>query len=106
MVELVNEKIYSKHGKLPTFYTGDFNADPASENEDGYKYLISTGTENARDVAEVTTNETTIKNGGMIDHCIVTKGDFKVILFDVGQERPGTDRSNHYPIYAEMYILK
>lgn len=104
MVDLVNEKIYSKHGKLPTFYTGDFNADPASENNDGYKYLISTGTENSRDIAEVTSNENTIKNGGMIDHCIVTKNDFLVTFFDVGQERPGEDRSNHYPVYVKMYI--
>jgi endonuclease/exonuclease/phosphatase family metal-dependent hydrolase len=104
MLDLVNEKIYSKHGKLPTFYTGDFNADPASENNDGYKYLISTGTENSRVVAEVTSNENTIKNGGMIDHCIVTKNDFLVTFFDVGQERPGEDRSNHYPVYVKMYI--
>ena len=105
MVSLVNEKIYSKFGKLPTYYTGDFNADPMSENQDGYKYLISTGTVNTRDIAEVTSNENTIKGGGMIDHCIVTKGDFLVTCFDVGDEKPDADTSNHFPVYAEMYIL-
>ena len=105
MVSLVNEKVYSKFGKLPTYYTGDFNADPSSENQDGYKYLISTGTVNARDIAEITSNENTIKNGGMIDHCIVTKGDFLVTFFDVGDEKPDADTSNHFPVYAEMYII-
>ena len=108
MISLVNERIYSKHGKLPTFYTGDFNADPSSENEDGYKYLISTGTENARDVAKVSSDENTITGGGKIDHCVVTKGDFYVTLFDVDQERTDTTEnaySNHYPICVEMYLV-
>ena len=104
LVSLVNEKIYSKYGKVPTYYTGDFNASPISEAEDGYKYLISTGTENSRYVAEVTSEENTIKNGGMIDHCIVTKGDFAVTFFDVGDEKPDADTSNHFPIYIKMYI--
>ena len=104
MVNLVNEKIYLKHGKLPTYYTGDFNADPASTNEDGYKYLISTGTENSRDIAEITSTENTIKGGGMIDHCVVTKDDFLVTFFDVGDEKPDADTSNHLPVYVEMYI--
>ena len=104
MVSLVNEKIYSKHGKLPTYYTGDFNADPTSANEDGYKYLISTGTENSRDIAEITSTENTIKGGGMIDHCVVTKGDFLVTFFDVGDDKGDADTSNHYPVYVEMYI--
>ena len=104
MVSLVNEKIYSKHGKLPTYYTGDFNADPTSANEDGYKYLISTGTENSRDIAEITSTENTIKGGGMIDHCVVTRGDFLVTFFDVGDDKGDADTSNHYPVYVEMYI--
>lgn len=104
MVSLVNEKVYAKHGNLPTYYTGDFNADPTSENKDGYKYLISTGTENARDVAEISSTENTIKGGGMIDHCIITKGDFLVTFFDVGDDKGDADTSNHYPIYIQMYV--
>ena len=107
MVELVNEKIYSKHGQLPTFYTGDFNIDPSATTNNGYKYLISTGTENARDAAEATSDENTIKNGGKIDHCVVTKGDFNVAFFDVGDLRADSgenDTSNHFPIYIKMYI--
>ena len=105
LVSLVNKKIYSKQGKLPTFFTGDFNASPLSTEADGYKYLISTGTENARDIAEVSSTENTIKNGGMIDHCIVTKNDFRVTFFDVGDDKGEADTSNHYPIYVKMYIL-
>ena len=104
MISLVNEKIYAKHGKLPTYYTGDFNTDPAATDENGYKYLIATGTENSRDIAEITSNENTIKGGGMIDHCVVTKGDFLVTFFDVGDEKPDADTSNHLPVYVEMYI--
>ena len=104
MVSLVNEKIYAKHGRLPTYYTGDFNTDPAATDENGYKYLIATGTENSRDIAEITSDENTIKGGGKIDHCIVTKGDFVVTFFDVGDEKPDADTSNHLPVYVEMYI--
>lgn len=105
LVSVVNEKIYAKYGELPTFFTGDFNASPISESADGYKYLISTGTENSRDVAEVTSDENTIKNGGMIDHCIITKGDFLVTFFDVGDDKGDADTSNHYPVYVKMYII-
>ena len=45
------------------------------------------------------------KNGGKIDHCIVTKGDFLVTLFDVGDEKVGADTSNHYPVYVKMYLV-
>ena len=105
LIGLVNEKIYSKYGKLPTYFTGDFNASPLSTNNDGYKYLISTGTEDSRFVAEVTSDENTIKNGGMIDHCIVTKDDFLVTFFDVGNDKGDEETSNHYPVYVKMYIL-
>ena len=105
LVSLVNEKIYAKHGELPTYFTGDFNAAPQSQSNDGYKYLISTGTEDSRFIAEITSNENTIKNGGMIDHCIVSKGDFIVTKFDVGDEKQSTETSNHFPVYVEMYII-
>ena len=105
MVNLVNERIYARYGELPTYYTGDFNASPLSTEADGYKYLISTGTENARDVAEISSDENTIKGGGMIDHCIVTKGDFLVTFFDVGDEKESEETSNHFPIYIEMYFI-
>ena len=99
IVKLVNERIYSKYGELPTYYTGDFNVSMTSE---GYKYLISTGTEDSREVAEVSSDEKTFSGGSIIDYCIVTKGDFLVTSFDVGYGKPGSD---HYPVYVEMYII-
>ena len=99
IVKLVEERIYSKYGELPTYYTGDFNVSMTSE---GYKYLISTGTEDSREVAEVTSDEKTFSGGSIIDYCIVTKGDFLVTSFDVGHGKPGSD---HYPVYVEMYII-
>ena len=68
---------------------------------DGYKHLLSTGKEDARAVAEITTDKNTFSGGSIIDYCIVSKGDFLVTSFDVGYGRPGSD---HYPVYVEMYI--
>ena len=102
LVSLVNEKIYSKYGELPTYFTGDFNVSISSK---GCVYLLSVGTEDSRAVAEVTSNEGTSKSGSIIDYCIVTKNDFFVASFDVGCERPGDARSDHYPVYVEMYII-
>ena len=98
LLELVDTKIYEKHGELPTFFTGDFNV---SMTSDGYKHLLSTGKEDSRVVAETTTDENTFSGGSIIDYCIVTKGDFIVSSFDVGHGKPGSD---HYPVYVEMYI--
>ncbi len=104
LVSLVNEKVYAKHGELPTYFTGDMNVDPINKNDDGYKYFALIGTEDSRAIAELTTDKNTITGGGRIDHCLVTKGDFVVSSFDVSQERSGDQYSNHYPVYVEMYF--
>ena len=98
ILNLVDERIYSKYGELPTYFTGDFNVTMTSE---GYKYLIASGTEDSRLIAEVTTDKNTFSGGSLIDYCIVSKGDFLVASFDVGHGKPGSD---HYPVYVEMYI--
>lgn len=100
MLDIVDKEIYSKHGELPTFFTGDFNVTMTS---DGYKHIISTGKEDARAVADVTNDKITFpgKPGKIIDYCILSKGDFQVATFDVGVDLPGSD---HQPVYVEMYI--
>ena len=97
ILSLVEEKIYSKHGMIPTYFTGDFNVLMSSE---GYKHLLSTGTSDARKLADISSNENTFP-GKIIDYCIVSNGDFQVATFDVGFELPGSD---HYPVYIEMYL--
>lgn len=99
ILELVDTRIYSKYGELPTYFTGDFNVTMTSE---GYKYLLSTGKVDARTVANVSTNENTFSGGSIIDYCIVTDGDFLVDVFDVGH---GLDGSDHYPVYVQMYLI-
>lgn len=100
ILKLVDERIYAKHGELPTYFTGDFNVLMTSE---GYKHLLSTGKEDSRLIADVTNDKITFPGnpGKIIDYCIVTEGDFQVATFDVGVDLPGSD---HQPVYVEMYI--
>ncbi len=98
LLDIVDKQIYSKHGELPTFFTGDFNVEMTS---DGYKHLISTGKEDTRVIADITCEKLTHQGGEILDYCIVTEGDFKVAKFDVGGGLPGSD---HYPVYVEMYF--
>lgn len=100
ILKLVDERIYAKHGELPTYFTGDFNVLMTSE---GYKHLLSTGKADARKIADVTNDKITFPGnpGKIIDYCIVTEGDFQVATFDVGVDLPGSD---HQPVYVEMYI--
>ena len=85
ILKLVEERIYSKYGELPTYFTGDFNVYMTS---DGYKHLLSTGKADARYLADISTDENTFPKS-IIDYCIVTEGDFRVATFDVGFELPG-----------------
>ena len=98
MLNLLETKIYSKFGELPTFFTGDFNVYESSE---GYARMISWGTEDSRHVAESTVTYPTFSGGSIIDFCFVSKGDFLVRKFDVGYGLSGSD---HYPVYINTYL--
>ncbi len=98
MLDLVNSKVYSKYGELPTFFTGDFNVNEKSE---GYAQMYATGHSDSRYVADKTTNEDTFSGGSQIDFCFVSNEDFLVSEFDVGHGLAGSD---HYPVYIRMYL--
>ena len=98
MLDLVETKIYSKYGELPTYFTGDFNVNEASA---GYARMIAWGTNDSRYAAPTYTSDPTFSGGSTIDFCFVSKGDFLVNSFAVGYGKAGSD---HYPVYIKTYI--
>lgn len=98
MLDLIETRVYSKHGELPTFFTGDFNV---TDSSSGYARLISWGTSDSRRVAESTVTYPTFSGGSIIDFCLVSEGDFIVKKFNVGY---GLEGSDHYPVYINAYL--
>ena len=94
------DRLLQKHGDMPVYYTGDFNVEPTSK---GYARMLEKGNEDARSVADATTQSYTYSSGKILDYCFVSKGDFAVSSFKVGRGYTGSD---HYPVFVILHPFK
>ena len=96
----LTDGILEKNGDMPVYFTGDFNVTSSSA---GYKKMKQWGVDDARSVAEKTTDANTFSGGSTIDFCFVSHSDFIVGSFSVGSKYEGSD---HYPVFVELYFPK
>lgn len=94
----LTQRIMDQHGKLPVFFTGDFNETAKSQ---GYASMLQAGNSDSSKIATYTTEKDTFSGGSIIDFCFVSNNDFVVDTYDVGFGKKGSD---HYPVYVEMYL--
>ncbi|MBE6641220.1 MAG: hypothetical protein E7619_06505 [Ruminococcaceae bacterium] len=99
MLELTDE-LLKNHGDVPVFFTGDFNVGPETE---GYARMLEWGNEDSREIAINSSKTSTFSGGSIIDFCFVSKGDFLVNSFSVGNKYEGSD---HYPVFVKLYVNK
>lgn len=99
MLELTDE-LLKNHGDVPVFFTGDFNVGPQTA---GYARMLEWGNEDSREIAINSSKASTFSGGSIIDFCFVSKGDFLVNSFSVGNKYEGSD---HYPVFVKLYVNK